>query len=150
MRRNDMHRRQYDAMCPLSIQLLLLFLFRHTSFSPQNIYHSSGPSKPSCYFFFYSFDPSASYSLFFRSLLSLQKSITSLVIQSFLVGLFLPKYLIGVSFRHCCLTCDITSFSTVFQSYWEDKMVKMKALCNGTPFTVGKNSASSGSRTGDR
>ena len=36
------------------------------------------------------------------------------------------------------MTCDFTSFSTVFQSYQDDgwMIMKLKAVCNGTPFTV--------------
>ena len=41
------------------------------------------------------------------------------------------------------ITCDFTSFSTVFQSH-QDK----KAMCNETTFTIGKISASGGARTG--
>ena len=36
------------------------------------------------------------------------------------------------------MTCDFTSFSTVFQSYQDDEGLIMKAVCNGTPFTVEK------------
>ena len=45
------------------------------------------------------------------------------------------------------MTCDFTSFSTVFQSYQDDGRVIMKGLCNRTPFTVETFSASSGDRT---
>ena len=34
------------------------------------------------------------------------------------------------------MTCDFTSFSTVFQSYQDDVRMIMKAVCNGTPFMV--------------
>ena len=34
------------------------------------------------------------------------------------------------------MTCDFTSFLTVFQSYQDDVWMIMKALCNGTPFRV--------------
>ena len=34
------------------------------------------------------------------------------------------------------MTCDFTSFSTVFQSYPDFAMLIMKAVCNGAPFTV--------------
>ena len=34
--------------------------------------------------------------------------------------------------------CDFTSFSIVFQSYQDDGQMMMKAVCNGTPFTVEK------------
>ena len=36
------------------------------------------------------------------------------------------------------MTCDFTSFSTVFQSYRNDERLIMKAVCNGTPFMVEK------------
>ena len=36
------------------------------------------------------------------------------------------------------MTCDFTSFSTVFQSYQDDERLIMKAVCNGAPFTVEK------------
>ena len=35
------------------------------------------------------------------------------------------------------MTCD-TSFLTVFESYQDDVLMIMKAVCNGTPFTVEK------------
>ena len=38
------------------------------------------------------------------------------------------------------MTCDFTSFSTVFQSYQDDMRMIMKAACNGAPFAVEKNS----------
>ena len=34
------------------------------------------------------------------------------------------------------MTSDLTSFSTVFQSYQDDGWIMMKAVCNRTPFTV--------------
>ena len=45
------------------------------------------------------------------------------------------------------ITCDLKSFSTVFQSYQVDGKVIMKAVNNGAQFTVGKISAFSRSRT---
>ena len=50
------------------------------------------------------------------------------------------------------MTCDRMSVSTVFQSYQDDDWVMKKDyhLGNGTAFTVGKITASSGARTQDR
>ena len=42
------------------------------------------------------------------------------------------------------MTCNFTSFSTVFQSYQEDESLIMKAVRNGTPFTVEKISPRAG------
>ena len=43
------------------------------------------------------------------------------------------------------ITCDFTSFSTVFQSYQDDKTLIMKScVCNGTPFTIEKISPRAG------
>ena len=36
------------------------------------------------------------------------------------------------------MTCDLTSYSTVFQSYQDNERLIMKGLCNGTLFTVEK------------
>ena len=36
------------------------------------------------------------------------------------------------------MTCDFTSFSTVFKSYQDDGWMIMKTMCNGTPFTIEK------------
>ena len=36
------------------------------------------------------------------------------------------------------MTCDFTSFSTVFQSYQDYERLIMKGLCNGAPITVQK------------
>ena len=36
------------------------------------------------------------------------------------------------------MTCDFTSFSTVFQLYQDDGRSIMKAVCTGTPFAVEK------------
>ena len=36
------------------------------------------------------------------------------------------------------MTCNFTSFSTVFQSYQDDERLIVKAVCSGTPFTVEK------------
>ena len=36
------------------------------------------------------------------------------------------------------MTCNFTSFSTVFQSYQDEEWLIMKAVCNGIPFTVEK------------
>ena len=36
------------------------------------------------------------------------------------------------------MTCDFTSFLTVFQSYLDDVRMIMKAVCNETSFTVEK------------
>ena len=36
------------------------------------------------------------------------------------------------------MTCDFTSFLTVFQSYQDDGRMINKVVCNGTPFTVEK------------
>ena len=48
------------------------------------------------------------------------------------------------------MTCDLTFFSIVFQSYQDDERVIMKAVCNGTLFTVRKISTSSGAQFLDR
>ena len=42
------------------------------------------------------------------------------------------------------MTCNFTSFSTVFQSYQDDERMKLKAECNGTPFEVEKISPRAG------
>ena len=36
------------------------------------------------------------------------------------------------------MICDFTYFSTAFQSYQDDVRMIIKAVCNGTPFTVEK------------
>ena len=36
------------------------------------------------------------------------------------------------------MSCDSTSFSTVFQSYKENERMIMKGVCNRIPFTVEK------------
>ena len=36
------------------------------------------------------------------------------------------------------MTCDLTSFLKVFQSYQDDVWIIMKAVCNGTPLTAEK------------
>ena len=36
------------------------------------------------------------------------------------------------------MTCDVMSFSTVFQSYQDDGQMIMKAVCIGTLFTFEK------------
>ena len=36
------------------------------------------------------------------------------------------------------MTCDFTSFSTVFHSYQDDGRMIMIGLCNGIPFTIEK------------
>ena len=41
-------------------------------------------------------------------------------------------------------SCDFTFFLTVFKSYHDNVMVIMKAVSNGTVFTIGKISASRG------
>ena len=46
------------------------------------------------------------------------------------------------------MTCDFTSFLTVFQSYQDDVWMIMKAVCNGTPFTVEKVSPPAGIELG--
>ena len=50
--------------------------------------------------------------------------------------------------QYCRMTgwmiCDLTSFSTVFQSYQNDGRLIMKGWCNGTPFTVEKISPRAG------
>ena len=48
------------------------------------------------------------------------------------------------------LACDFTSFSTVFQSYQDDRRMIMKGFCIGTPFTIKKILASGGAGTHDR
>ena len=45
---------------------------------------------------------------------------------------------------------DSTSFSTVFQSYQDDRRIIMKGCVQGTPFMIEKISASGGDRTRDR
>ena len=45
------------------------------------------------------------------------------------------------------MTCDFTSFSTVFLSHQDDGRVIAKACVQWNPFTVGKISAFSGART---
>ena len=42
------------------------------------------------------------------------------------------------------MICDLTSFSTVFQSYQDDGQMIMKGLCNGILFTAEKISPRSG------
>ena len=44
--------------------------------------------------------------------------------------------------------CHFTSFSTVFQSYQDGGMLIIKAVCNGTPFTVEKISPQAGIELG--
>ena len=46
------------------------------------------------------------------------------------------------------MTCDFTSFSTVFRSYQDDGNLIMKAVCNGTMFTVEKISPRAGIELG--
>ena len=46
------------------------------------------------------------------------------------------------------MTCDFTSFSTVFQSYQGYGRMIMKALCKGIPFTVEKISPGAGLELG--
>ena len=47
------------------------------------------------------------------------------------------------------MTCDFTSFSTVFLSYQDEGGgLMMKAVCNGTPFTVEKISPRAGIELG--
>ena len=46
------------------------------------------------------------------------------------------------------MTCNFTSFSTVFQSYQDDERLIKKAACNGTPFTVEKISSRAGIKLG--
>ena len=46
------------------------------------------------------------------------------------------------------MTCDFSSFSTVFQSYQDDGRLIMKGLCNGSPFTVEKISPPAGIELG--
>ena len=48
------------------------------------------------------------------------------------------------------MTCDFTFFSNVFQSYQNDERVIMKAVSNGTLFTVRKISTSIGTQFRDR
>ena len=38
------------------------------------------------------------------------------------------------------MTCNYTSFSTAFQSYQDEERLIMKAVCNGTPLPVERNS----------
>ena len=50
-----------------------------------------------------------------------------------------PSYKMDLDLRlDGWMTCDFTSFSTVFQSYQDDGRLIMKAMCNGTLFTVKK------------
>ena len=44
------------------------------------------------------------------------------------------------------MTCDFTSFSTVFQSYQDHVWMIRRAVCNGTPFTVEKISSENRTR----
>ena len=46
------------------------------------------------------------------------------------------------------MNCDFTSFSIVFQTYQDDGRLIMKAVCNGTPFTVEKISPRAGIELG--
>ena len=51
------------------------------------------------------------------------------------------------------MTCYFTSFSTVFQSCWDDERLIMKGcvngtVCNGALFTVEKNSPRAGLERG--
>ena len=46
------------------------------------------------------------------------------------------------------MTCDLMSFSTVFQSYQEYRQMIMKFECNGTLFTVEKISPRAGLKLG--
>ena len=47
------------------------------------------------------------------------------------------------------MTCDFTSFSTVFQSYEDDGQMIMKGLCNGSPFTAERSSPQMGLEPGN-
>ena len=47
------------------------------------------------------------------------------------------------------MTCDLTSFFTVFHSYLDNERVITKTVCNGTLFMFGKISASGGAQTLD-
>ena len=42
------------------------------------------------------------------------------------------------------MTCDFTSFSTVFQSYQDGERLMRYAVCNGIPFTAKKISPGAG------
>ena len=46
------------------------------------------------------------------------------------------------------MTCDFTSFSTVLQSYQDDRRLIMKAVCYGTLSTVEKISPPAGIKLG--
>ena len=46
------------------------------------------------------------------------------------------------------MTCDFTSFSTMFKSYQDDGKLIMKAVCNGAPFSVEKISPRAGIELG--
>ena len=46
------------------------------------------------------------------------------------------------------MTCDFTSFPTVFKSYQDDERSIMKAVCSGTPFMVEKISPRAGIKLG--
>ena len=48
------------------------------------------------------------------------------------------------------MTCDLSSFITIFQSYQDDERLIMKGLCNGIPFTVEKISPRVGLELGTR
>ena len=48
------------------------------------------------------------------------------------------------------MTCDFTSFSTVFQSYQDDGRIIMKGCVQCIPFMIEKMLASGGARTHDR
>ena len=50
----------------------------------------------------------------------------------------------GATIMNGWMTCNFTSFYTVFQSYHDDERLIMKCLCNGTPFTVKKISPPAG------
>ena len=55
----------------------------------------------------------------------------------------------GPSWYGCMDDLQLYVLSTVFQLYLDDEYV-IKAVCNGTLFTVGKISVSCGARTWDR
>ena len=48
------------------------------------------------------------------------------------------------------MTCDFTSFSTVFQSYQDNGRVIMKNCVQWNPFAIEKTSASIGDRSRDQ
>ena len=85
----------------------LLLLFSSGKFQCPRTEHLSSPPAFTAFRILllaslYSFALSASYRFFFKSLLSSQRSRTSLVTHGFFLRAFLPKYLTGC-ISHCCI-----------------------------------------------